>query len=184
MALVINEDTLGVKYNDIKSYLEYYNKLGQPLVEEYSKDLDSKVNDVRNYLENIRKYDLDFDVLSLQKIVIDLSSTIYYTTSRLEQVNLLADMSKVSYKDKYNEAYTSKQGAAKVDQRKYTADQLRALADQESIEEELIHFIYDHAAAVLKSKIDAANELLKAVSKSLSAQIQSMQSFNYGQKGM
>ena len=184
MALVINEDTLGVKYNDIKSYLEYYNKLGQPLVEEYSKDLDSKVNDVRNYLENIRKYDLDFDVLSLQKIVIDLSSTIYYTTSRLEQVNLLADMSKVSYKDKYNEAYTSKQGAAKVDQRKYTADQLRALADQESIEEELIHFIYDHAAAVLKSKIDAANELLKACSKSLSAQIQSMQSFNYGQKSM
>ena len=182
MALVINEDTLGVKYNDIKSYLEYYNKLGQPLVEEYSKDLDSKVNDVRNYLENIRKYDLDFDVLSLQKIVIDLSSTIYYTTSRLEQVNLLADMSKVSYKDKYNEAYTSKQGAAKVDQRKYTADQLRALADQESIEEELIHFIYDHAAAVLKSKIDAANELLKAVSKSLSAQIQSMQTFQYGQR--
>ena len=179
MALVINDDTLKEKYDDIKYYLEYYNKLGQPLVEEYSKDLDSKVNDINIYLSNIRKYDLDFDILSLQKIVIDLSSTIYYTTSRLEQVNLLADMSKVTYKDKYNEAYTSKQGAAKVDQRKYTADQLRALADQEAIEEELIHFIYEHAAAVLKSKIDSANELLKAVSKSLSAQIQSMQTFSY-----
>ena len=180
--LVIDSEKLKSKYDNIKSYLDYYHVLGAPLVEEYSKDLDSKVNDVRNYLENIRKYDLDFDVLSLQKIVIDLSSTIYYTTSRLEQVNLLADMSKVSYKDKYNEAYTSKQGAMKLEDRKYTADQLRALADQESIEEELVHFIYEHAAAVLKSKIDSANELLKACSKSLSAQIQSMQSFQYSQR--
>ena len=180
--LVIDSEKLKSKYDNIKSYLDYYHVLGAPLVEEYSKDLDSKVESIRTYLENIRKYDLDFDVLSLQKIVIDLSSTIYYTTSRLEQVNLLADMSKVSYKDKYNEAYTSKQGAAKVDQRKYTADQLRALADQESIEEELVHFIYEHAAAVLKSKIDSANELLKACSKSLSAQIQSMQSFQYSQR--
>ena len=182
MALTINDSTLVSKYNGVKSYLDYYNTLGKPLVEEYSKDLDSKVNDVKNYLDNIRKFDLDFDILSLQKIVIDLSSTIYYTTSRLEQVNLLADMSKVSYKDRYNEAYTSKQGAMKLEDRKYTAEQLRALADQEAIEEELINFIYTHAAAVLKSKIDAANELLKAVSKSLSAQIQTMQSFNYGQK--
>ena len=180
--LVIDSEKLKSKYDNIKSYLDYYRVLGSPLVEEYSKDLDSKVESVRTYLDNIRKYDLDFDVLSLQKIVIDLSSTIYYTTSRLEQVNLLADMSKVSYKDKYNEAYTSKQGAMKLEDRKYTADQLRALADQEAIEEELVHFIYEHAAAVLKSKIDSANELLKACSKSLSAQIQSMQSFQYSQR--
>lgn len=180
--LVIDSEKLKSKYDNIKSYLDYYHILGSPLVEEYSKDLDSKVESVRTYLDNIRKYDLDFDVLSLQKIVIDLSSTIYYTTSRLEQVNLLADMSKVSYKDKYNEAYTSKQGAMKLEDRKYTADQLRALADQEAIEEELVHFIYEHAAAVLKSKIDSANELLKACSKSLSASIQSMQSFQYGQR--
>jgi len=170
----IDDSRLGTEYRKIKSYLSYYDKYGAPLVEEYSKDLDQKVDDITSYLNQCRTYNLDLDVPSLQRIVIDLSSTIYYTSSRLEQVEILADMAKISYKDKYNEAYTSKQGSARIDQRKYTSEQLRALAEQESIEEELVHFIYSHCADILKSKIDAANELLKSCSKSLSAAIEEM----------
>lgn len=175
----INKTKLGEEYNKIKSYLRYYDEFGAPLVEEYSRDLDEKVNSITEYLNQCRTYNLDFDVVSLQRIVIDLSSTIYYTSSRLEQVEILADMAKISYKDKYNEAYTSRQGASRQEDRKYTSDQLKALADQEAIEEELVHFIYEHCAALLKAKIDAANELLKAASKSLSAEITSMQAMNY-----
>ena len=65
-------------------------------------------------------------------------------------------MSKIKYKDSYNEIYTSKQSAAKQEDRKYTAEQLRAIAEKESIEENLINFIYTRAASVLKGKIDAA----------------------------
>jgi len=175
----IDRSKLKVEYDKIKSYLKYYDEYGAPLVEEYSKDLDEKVDGINNYLNQCRQYNLEFDVVSLQRIVIDLSSTIYYTSSRLEQVEILADMAKLSYKDKYNEAYTSRQGASRQEDRKYTSDQLRALADQESVEEELVHFIYDHCASILKAKIDAANELLKSCSKSLSAEITSMQSMNY-----
>ena len=175
----IDDNKLGSEYNKIKSYLVYYDKYGASLVEEYSKDLDDKVASIKAYLDQCRTYNLDFDIVSLQRIVIDLSSTIYYTSSRLEQVKMLADMAKISYKDKYNESYTSKQSAATIDKRKYTAEQLRAIADQESIEEELIHFIYSHCADVIKGKIDAANELLKATSKSLSAEITQMQTVGY-----
>lgn len=170
----IDNDKLGIEYNRIKSYLSYYEQYGAPLVKEYSKTLDDKVDAINMYLNQCREYNLDMDVPSLQRIVIDLSSTIYYTASRLEQVELLADMSKISYKDKYNEVYTSKQGAATVEKRKFTSDQLRAMAEQDSIEEELIHFIYSHCADILKSKIDAANDLLKSCSKSLSAAIEEM----------
>ena len=178
----IDDSKLGAEYNKIKAYLSYYDKYGAPLVDEYSKDLDEKVDGIKSYLDQCRAYNLDFDVVSLQRIVIDLSSTIYYTSSRLEQVEILADMAKLSYKDRYNEAYTSKQGAATVENRKFTAEQLRALADQEAVEEELVHFIYSHCADILKAKIDAANELLRAVSKSLSAEIQNMQQFGYSSK--
>lgn len=170
----IDNIKLKAEYDKIKSYLAYYEEYGAPLVEEYSKELDTKVAGIKNYLDQCKEYNLDFDVPSLQRIVVDLSSTIYYTSSRLEQVKILADMAKISYKDKYNEAYTSKQGAATVEKRKFTADQLRAMADQEAIEEELIHFIYSHCADIIKSKIDAANELLKSCSKSLSASIEEM----------
>ena len=175
----IDKSKPGVEYNKIKSYLEYYEEYGAPLVEEYSRDLDEKVNSITSYLNQCRTYNLDFDVVSLQRIVIDLSSTIYYTSSRLEQVEILADMAKISYKDRYNEAYTSKQGASRQEERRYTSDQLKALADQEAIEEELVHFIYQHCASILQAKVDAANELLKSCSKSLSACIESMKSMSY-----
>lgn len=178
----IDESKLSTEYSKIKGYLSYYEKYGAPLVEEYSKDLDEKVDGIHAYLTQCRTYDLDLDVPSLQRIVIDLSAAIYYTSSRLEQVEMLADMAKISYKDKYNEAYTSRQGRAKIEDRKYTAEQLRALADQEAIEQELTHFIYEHCAAILKSKVDAANELLKRCSKSLSRAIQEMGTYQVSNK--
>ena len=174
--------SLDSKYQEVKSYLEYYDIYGQPLVDEYAEDLDKKVSAVQTYLSQIREYNLDFDVPSLQKICIDLSSTLYYAQDRLEKLNLLADMSKIKFKDAYNEAYTSKQSAAKQEERKYTAEQLRAIAEQETLEENLINFIYTRASSVLKGKIDAAYELLKSCSKALSAEIQSMQTYQISNK--
>lgn len=178
----IDENTIEINFDNVKSYIKYYDKFGEPLVEEYSQALDEKVADIKTYLDNVRKYNLDFDVPSLSRIVIDLSSTIYYTQDRLEKLNLLADMSKIKYKDSYNEAYTSRQTAAKQEDRKYTAEQLRAIAEQESLEENLISFIYNRAASILKGKIDAAYELLKAVSKSLSAAIAEMNTYQVSNK--
>ena len=175
--LDIDTNKLGTEYTKVKGYLSYYREYGEPLVKEYSSTLDEKVDSITNYLNQCREYNLDFDVPSLQRICIDLSSTIYYTSSRLQQVELLADMAKISYKDKYNEIYTSRQSGAKQEDRKYTGEQLRALAEAGAIEEELVHFIYSHAADIIKAKIDAANELLRSCSKSLSAEITSMQQF-------
>jgi len=170
------------KFNNVKGYLDYYDKYGQKIVEDYAADLDGKVEAIQTYLNNIRQYDLEFDVPSLQKICIDLSTTIYYTNDKLEKLNLLADMSKIKYKAAYNESYTGKQEATTVDKRKYTAEQLRAIAEQDALEEELISFIYNRAAAVLKSKIESANEILKSCSKSLSAEIQSMSTYAMSNK--
>ena len=175
--LDVSESSLVAKNEELKSHLEYYNLLGKPLVEEYTKELDEKVNAVKSYLNQIKEFDLGFDVLSLQKIVIDLSSTIYFTQEQVEKIGVLEDMSKIKYKKAYNDAYMAKQGAATLESRKYTADQLRAMADTDALEENIINFIYAHAASVLKTKIDAAYELLKAVSKCLSAEIQNTQMF-------
>ena len=174
--------SLDSKYQEVKGYLEYYDIYGQPLVDEYAAELDKTVEAVQTYLSQIREYNLDFDVPSLQKICLDLSSVLYYTQDKLEKLNLLADMSKIKLKDAYNEAYTSKQHAARQEDRKYTGEQLRALAEQETLEENLINFIYTRASSVLKGKIDAAYEVLKVVSKSLSAEIQSMQTYQVSNK--
>ena len=100
--LDVSESSLVAKNEELKSHLEYYNLLGKPLVEEYTKELDEKVNAVKSYLNQIKEFDLGFDVLSLQKIVIDLSSTIYFTQEQVEKLGVLEDMSKIKYKKAYN----------------------------------------------------------------------------------
>lgn len=178
----ISIENLNKLSEEVKTNLEIFDAIGQPLVDEYCQDLDSKVSDVRNYLNAIREYNLEFDVLSLQKIVIDLSSCIYYTSDKYEKLSLLENMAKVKAKDKYNQVYLANQGKAKLEDRVYTKDQLKSLAEQESLEEELIHFIYEHAAAIIKSKLEAAEELLKATSKSLSGEIQKMSAYGVSNK--
>jgi hypothetical protein len=176
----ISLENLKKHSNSIQSNLQFYNTIGQPLVDEYCKDLDEKVAAISSYVSQIRALNLEFDVPSLQRICMELSSVIYYTNDKYEKMSLLEDMARKTYKDKYNEVYLSKQGKAKLEDRDYTKDQLKALADQESIEEELIHFIYQHAAGTIKSKIESAQELLKSCSKSLSGCIESMKQFNVG----
>lgn len=168
--------------NTIKSNLELYEQYGKPIVNQYTGDLDKIVDAIRDYLNRVRELNLDFDTPSLQRICVDLSSTIYYVNEGLEQVGLLRDMANIAYKSKYNEVYTQLQGAATVEKRKYTTDQLRALAEQDSIEERLICFVYEHAEAIIKEKIDSAYELLKSCSKSLSGCIAEMNTYQFSNK--
>lgn len=172
---------LKAQSEEIKSNLDYFATLGQPIVNEYSKDLDDKVMAIKTYLNRVRELNLPFDVPSLQKICIDLASTIYFTSDKLEHLGLLEDMSSIKYKDKYNSAYLTKQGDHDAGT-KYTVEQLRNYAEQEALSEKLINFIYSHAAKIIKGKIDAAQDLLKSCSKSLSAEIESAKAAGYSNK--
>ena len=82
----------------------------------------------------------------------------------------------IKFKDKYNEAYLTKQGNNEAG-KKYSVEQLKSYAEQEALSEKLLNFIYSHSAKILKAKIDSANELLKCCSKILSSKIQEMQTF-------
>ena len=182
----VNSSDLKILSNELKDNIKYFDEIGQPIVDEYSKALDEKVSAIRTYLDNIRAYNLDYDIPSLQRMLVDLSTTIYFTQDKFEKLSLLEDFSNIKYKDKYNESYTSRQGAMKQEDRKYTAEQLRALADQEALPERLTNFIYSHSAKIIKSKIDSANELLKAISKILSSKITEMQTMgvSYSKTGV
>ena len=157
--ITIDNEQLKYLSEELKDNLKYFNEFGQPIVDEYSHDLDEKVTAIRTYLDNIRKYNLDYDIPSLQRMLVDLSTTIYFTNDKFEKLSLLEDFSNIKYKDKYNEKYLQKQGNTAPGV-KYTVEQLRAYADQEAISEKLVNFIYSHSAKIIKAKIDSANELL------------------------
>ena len=61
----INQEDLLQHAQELNSNMEYFESIGRPLLEEYSKDLDEKVGAVKAYLDQCRQYDLDFDILSI-----------------------------------------------------------------------------------------------------------------------
>ena len=82
----INQEDLLQHAQELNSNMEYFESIGRPLLEEYSKDLDEKVGAVKAYLDQCRQYDLDFDILSIQKALLDLTTTIFFTTEKLEKI--------------------------------------------------------------------------------------------------
>ncbi len=182
MSLIINDNELNKQSEELKSNLDYYNRLGKPVVDEFAQDLDTKVSQIKSYLAQIQEYKLNFDIPSLQRMCVDLSTTLYYTEERVEELDLLSDCANLRYKDRYNEAYLAKQGTTTVADKKYTIDQLKAHSDQEALSENLIKFIYSHATSVLKAKVEAGQELLKVLSKILSSEIASLQAFGVSGK--
>lgn len=183
MRVEINQEDLINHSNELNSNMQYFEAIGRPLLEEYSKDLDDKVAAVKSYLDQVKQYNLDFDMNSIQKALLDLTTTIFFTTEKLEKVGWLEDVSKLQYQTTYNNAYLEKQGDYAAGT-KFTVQQLKAYADQIALSDNVLNFIYSRCSKILKDKIDSANDVSKALSKILSARIQEMQTFNYNAKHM
>ena len=179
----VNEVDLTNKNIELSSNISYFDKIGKPIIEEYSKELDEKVTAIRTYLDNVRKYDLDFDIPSLEKALLDLTSTIFFTNAKLEQLGVLEDVSKLQYQTVYNNAYLQKQGSYEAGT-KYSVQQLKAYADQEALSDNILNSIYSHCAKILKAKIDSANEVSKALSKILSSRMLELQMMQYNNRHM
>ncbi len=181
--LSVDMTELENKSLQIKSNVKYFDEIGKPILDEYSKDLDEKVIAVKTYLDSCRKYDLDFDLPSLQRALLDLTSTIFFTNAKLEQLGVLEDVSKLQYQTTYNNAYLEKQGSYEAGT-KYSVQQLKAYADQEALSDNILNSIYSHCSKILKAKIDSANEVSKALSKILSSRMLELQVMQYNNRNM
>lgn len=179
----INEVDITNKNIELASNIEYFDKIGKPILDEYSKDLDEKVSAIRTYLNNVRQYDLDFDIPSLEKALLDLTSTIFFANAKLEQLGVLEDVSKLQYQATYNQAYLDKQGSYEAGT-KFSVQQLKSYADQEALTDNILNSIYAHCSKILKAKIDSANEVSKALSKILSSRMLEFQMMQYNNKRM
>lgn len=182
----INQEDLFKHSEELNSNMKYFESIGRPLLEEYSKDLDDKVSSIKQYLDSVRKYNLEFDLPSVQKALLDLTTTIFFTTEKLEKIGWLEDVSKLQYQTTYNNAYLEKQGeeVAGGAGGKFTVQQLRAYADQAALSDNVLNFIYARCSKILKDKVDQANDVSKALSKILSARMLELQTFQYNQKHM
>ena len=181
LALEVNGEELLEQAEALEDNLKYFREIGQPIIDKYSSDLDNKINEIKLYMSRVRQYNLNFDIPTIQKYFLELTSILYFTSDQLEKVGLLEDMSRIRYRDTYNNAYLTKQGNNEAG-KKYSVAQLQAYSDQVALTDNLLNFIYSRCYKILKAKVDSGNEVAKSLSKILSSLMQEMQSVGYSSR--
>ena len=152
--------------NSVDERMTYWTEIGSPIVEYYAKDLDDLMDSIRDF---ISKSNVDnLNVNELQYYFVQLTNVLYFTTTNVEKVGLLMDLSNMSYKDAFNTSLLENSTADS----KLTVAKLNAMADKDSLAENVLNFIYARTYKILRAKIDSANEMIKTLSKLISYKMQ------------
>lgn len=148
--------------NAVDEEMKYFTEIGAPIIEYYSSDLDALMERISQFLSSSKTEDLN--VNELQRYFMELTSTLYLTTTNVEKVGLLMDLSSMSYKDAFNTSllnYSNADG-------KNTVAKLNALSEKAAISNNVVSFIYTRTYKILKAKIDSASEMVRTLSKIIS----------------
>lgn len=152
-----------VKFDGIQIHVEDNSKLIDGIVSEiitpYCGDLDKYVSFIKDCLADGEHPPTNSE---LEDFCLNLSTQIYFAGGFCEQLGVRDDIAKAVYKEMYN---TSRDGAGGT-----VADK-NSFAELQSQQEQLVSICYSRAYKTLKSKVDAAQELMSSVKKVLSHRI-------------
>ena len=139
-------------------------KMSDEIVSSYTKTLDEIMRDIK---ENVIDKDVVGDSI-LEAYFLELTNALYFIGSKSEFLGLYEDFAKSNQKIKYNEAYSENQLNASINGKKATVDENRAFAEDKSINETVVGYIYSRSFRIIKSKVDSATEMVKTLSKIIS----------------
>lgn len=101
----------------------------------------------------------------LEDFCLNLSTDIYFAAGLCEQLGIRDDISRAVYKEIYNTHRDTIEKGTVADK--------NMSAELASQEEQLVNICYNRAYKIMKSKVDAAQELLSSCKKVLSHRMQS-----------
>lgn len=154
--------------SDIDSKMEYFTEIGAPIIEFYSGDLDALMLKIGELMQSNMA---EININELQYYFMQLTNELYFTTTNVEKIGLLMDLSNMSYKDAFNSSLLNNSSR----DAKLTVAKLNALADKAALANSVVNFIYSRTYKILKAKVDSANEMIRTMSKLISYRMQTMQ---------
>ena len=147
---------------------KYFEETSLKVVAAYTDVLDSLMKEIYSEVISIDYPPLD----TLEKYFLELTNTVYFMGEKLEALGVRDDMSKAQYQEIYNKCYLSNQVKDVDRKNKTTVAENKAVAENASIYEFTVNSIYSRAYKMVKYKIDAANEMIKSLSKIISRRMQ------------
>lgn len=146
----------------------YFENTSLRVVESYTQSLDDLMKAI---YQDVIIVDYPSE-LTLEKYFLELTNTVYFMGEKLESLGVRDDMSRAQYKEVYNAAYLGNQIKDVEKKNKTTVAENQAVAENAALYENTVNSIYNRAYKIFKYKIDAANEMIRSLSKIISRRMQ------------
>lgn len=131
------------------------------IIEPYCKDLDRYVMFIRDCLKDGETPPTNDE---LDDFCMNLSTLIYFAGGMCEQLGIRDDISKAVYKEVYNDARSSLSEGTIADK--------DSIAELQAQQEQITSVCYNRAYRIVKTKVEAAQELLASCKKVLTRRCQ------------
>lgn len=167
---MVDESRIEELQNKISEDVGYFTSLIDKIVEDNTSSLDRILGEI---CDNVVRVD-NPSTETIEKYFLELTNCLYFMQERVEKLNIYDSLSKISYKEAYNNSYMNPQ----LDKSKPTVAELTAYAEGNTIYEQSLNEMYNKAYKIVKSKIDSAQTMVQTLSKVLSKRINDSQLSN------
>ena len=164
---MISREKLEELINKTEGDINFVEEVSDKIVKEKTEELDTLMHDIYNEVVNVENL---VDEI-IEKHFLKLTNAVYFISAKCEMLGFYDDMSKTNSKLAYNEAYFNTKAKQALQGNKPTVSDLQLQAENDSINEAVLNLIYSRSFKIIKVKLDAANEMIKTLSKILTSRI-------------
>lgn len=151
----INKD----KQQKLEKEAEIIEQIVQDIVSQYTNELDTYIDKVKNVLDKDTTGLSDHD---LNQIMIKLCSYMYFIGTKQELLGIKQDIAEALKEERYNFYFINSSG---------TVANKTSEANNSIKEEEMIRVIYDRAYKIMKNKYSTIDKWIDAIKKILTMRI-------------
>ena len=167
---MIDKDKIKEVSDNIDENVNYFNEIIDSIVKENTQDLDIILMKIDTYIVKVDNPSAEV----IEKAFLELTNYLYFMQEKVEKLNIYDSLSKISYKDTFNERYMN----PKLLKEKPTVAELTSYAERCTIYEQSMNEVYNKAYRIVKSKVDSAQVMVQTLSKVLSKRMSDSQLSN------
>lgn len=168
----MNQETVKALIEASDDDVSFVEKVSEQIVLDKTNDLDELMREIQDNIVNVQSP----DDTTIESYLLQLTNALYFLTARCEKFGFYDDISKANVKLKYNDEYTKNQISALSGGKKPTQADNQIAAEIGSVDEQAVNIIYSRSLKIIRGKIDAANEMLRTLSKILSVHMNTVNS--------
>lgn len=152
----MNKDSVNSNFNSIEMSSLYVLELVDKIVNDCCEALDKYVKYVSGVLKDVSETSHALTDEELDDIILTLPTLLYFVGETQEKIGLKGDMSESTRKKIFNDYFMETEG---------TVQHKKSKAENETLDNEIVSFVYNRAYNLIKQRVSNALELLQSAKK-------------------